>query len=143
MRFGSILALSGIALCASGAAHAADTNFNLECSGTKTIKTLYSDESENYALVYRVSLDDGRWCEGECGIINTIAQVQPTFVILQLSADSPSHTLYNRINRVTGAHEIGKTDKGPRGPETTVVWSWRGRCEKAAFTGFPSFETKF
>jgi hypothetical protein len=120
--------------------------FNLVCTGTQTTKSLMTDKSQPYSAVYRIDLDGGKWCEGECKALHPIAHILPTQLQLQSDkVDSPSErsTTSNMIDRETGAHTILATFSSPRDRAYAVMIQWAGQCEKSAFTGFPKFETKF
>lgn len=132
--------MQSLMLVAAGAA------FNLVCSGTLTTRTMDGTNSEPYSSTYRMDLDRGIWCESRCEATHQFARILPTQLQLQAkNVDAPYEhsTLSNFIDRETGSQEIIATNREPGRPMMTIILKWKGQCEKAAFTGFPAFETKF
>lgn len=125
-------------------ATAAAMAFNLVCSGDLTSEDYFSGRQvEPYSYTYRIDLERGKWCENECRALFDLASVQPTQLTLQdRNIDTPRQRewLTNIINRETGEHRILAASGTGTG---RVVMDWRGRCERAEFTGFPAFPTRF
>lgn len=113
--------------------------FNLVCSGTLTERTLLTEDVSLYEVIYRVDLQQGKWCEGDCTGTRDIYEAQPTFLTLDASPGYLTSS-YNRIDRQTGEHMAGETVRSGR---DTLSQSLRGHCELATFTGFPKLQTKF
>jgi hypothetical protein len=131
-------------MIASGSAAAEP--FNLTCSGTMTTVTIDGKRAEPYNSTYRLDLDRGKWCEGECKALFEIESVQPTqLTLLSKEVDTPSErsTTSNFIDRETGAHHALATSANPRDRRSTITIAWSGQCTKAPFGGFPAFETAF
>lgn len=118
--------------------------FDLVCSGTKRFVAVGEDRSEPFSMTFHVDLEQRRWCQGSCGAINDIHNVQPA--LLELRAPVEIDTVSRReldsefIDRETGAykayHSVGR---GAR----TMFWQYDGICEKRPFSGFPEVQTKF
>jgi hypothetical protein len=120
--------------------------FNLNCSGTFSARSLYVDKTEPYSSVYRIDLAAGKWCEADCKALHDIASVQPTQITLtEKKVDTPSEKsqLSNVIDRETGEHRILSLYSSPRDRRMISTLNWKGSCEPAPFSGFPSFDTKF
>lgn len=122
---------------------AAATAFNLVCTGNLETSSILGKETTKYSIIYRIDLDAGKWCDGECKAPEKIAEIQPAKFILQSSAGQtppPVVRVTNVIDRETGTHNIfGSSGYGA----SAIVMHWSGVCEKADFTGFPTVETKF
>lgn len=118
--------------------------FNLVCSGTMTSDSYFTGrEVEQYSYTYRVDLERRKWCENECRALFDFADIQPTQLTLQdRNIDTPRQRewLTNVINRETGEHRILTASGTGTG---RLVMEWRGQCERAEFTGFPEFQTRF
>lgn len=119
--------------------------FNLICAGTLTTETFHGGrQSEPYRYEYRIDLDRRKWCDGDCRTLHDIAEVQPTALVLEPPRDID--TLARRefymgsINRETGRHSVLSTS-GRR--ERILIMRWEGQCERAPFSGFPDFPTRF
>ena len=119
--------------------------FNLVCSGTITTDSFYArGQKEPYSYTYRIDLDKRKWCEGQCGVIRDIHDVQPVRIELEPPEDTNTPTkkrfFSSTINRTTGVHSTLLTSG--RGTDMLIM-KWEGSCSKQPFTGFPTFETKF
>lgn len=135
-------ALAAMAAALIGAAPVSQS-FNLNCSGTMTTKSLALNDSKPYTKTYRVKLAERKWCEDECETIRDIAEVQPATLILRKAERTVPGGLFHweRVDRRTGRHDITSTT-GERAADILIL-KWDGTCERTAFTGFPSFTTKF
>jgi len=139
------IAASAVATLPMASPAASANAFNLNCSGSlRTLMPyLLKDETEPYSKTYRIDLDAKKWCDGECKAQFDIAEVTPLAIILQdKNIDTPREhqKVRAQISRETGAEYI-YANSGVGRMRMTMVWD--GRCEKAAFSGFPRFETKF
>lgn len=119
--------------------------FNLNCSGVlRTLApALLRDSTEAYSTTYRIDLGAKKWCEGECTTQRDFGSVTPVAIILEdRKTDTPREheELRNRISRETGEHSVMAESGVGR---MRIAMFWKGRCEKAPFTGFPSVATKF
>jgi hypothetical protein len=123
---------------------AAATAFNLLCAGTLHADSFASKRDEPYSVTYRVDLAAKKWCDGECRAIREIADIQPASLQLEEPRDINTPTqkefFSSSIDRETGRHSMVSTS-GHR--EGILILKWEGHCEKADFTGFPEFQTKF
>lgn len=118
--------------------------FNLICTGTLTSKSVDQEVTKPYSIEYRVNLDEGLWCDGECKVIKQIQEVQPTQLTLM---DFRGFGVLGRqwtnirVNRETGKHIA--VESFDQGSLTASLSNWDGKCERKEFTGFPEFKTKF
>ena len=124
-------------------AAAAASTFNLTCTGTMESLSSLGKEAEAWEQTFRVDLDQGKWCEGECKALHDFANVGPT----QLTFQDKRETMLREegvtsafVSRETGAYHGLASHKGSFG---TIVLTWKGQCEAAPFAGFPEFATKF
>lgn len=118
--------------------------FNLICTGTLTSKSAQDEEAKPYSTTYRIDLENGQWCEGDCRTIKPIQDIQPTQLVL---IDRNSFGVLGRqwsnirLDRETGKHVA--TESLGIGTEFASLSQWEGQCERAEFSGFPEFKTKF
>ena len=115
---------------------AAATAFNMVCAGTFADSRNHrgSDDPQSgpYEIVYRIDLDRGQWCDGDCTVLRDGIRVTPPHLTLY-----PGHGLdiYNvSINRATGEHRAARY--GTRIIDAGRL-RWTGHCRQAEFTGFP------
>lgn len=122
-------------------------SFDLNCQGTRKTTTLYTgDTQEPYTSHFRIDLTSKQWCEAECKAIFPIADVQPASIVLQnkdVDSITEKSLLVNRINRETGEHVITSTYQLRRDRSSMMLMTYKGACEKQAFSGFPKLQTKF
>jgi hypothetical protein len=132
-------------MIASLAAAAASAAFNLVCTGSITTQSLaLGEKSEPYSYTYRIDLKANRYCESDCRSPRPIFKVDPTVITLQDErSDTPSEKRLHveTVNRETGRHYI--LDNSDSRDLGIMLMKWEGQCEKAPFTGFPEFKTKF
>ena len=111
--------------------------FNLVCSGMETSGT---DADRNNATlkqiefteVYRVDLQQGRWCKGACTETRAIATVTDTEIELEKSnVEALSLSARTAVSRESG-HYISVAVLG----DISIFRD--GECHKADFTGFPT-----
>ena len=124
------------------AAIAAPTGqFNLVCSGLRD--PMLGGGQVQYRSIYRIDLDRGEWCEDECRGTFPIVEAKPLVIVLE-DSDEPGTSVMNYIERETGRHRVVVADRGRfTRPRSRIVSSSEGQCEKAPFTAFPTFKTKF
>lgn len=123
---------------------AAAAAFNLVCSGTQTIVDDVGKEVKTYLITYRVDLDRGIYCEQDCKEQRRLADVQPTTLYLHREKDDDPvnyKDFTEQVDRETGAHRVYRRTRS--GFAGWMTLERGGRCERAAFTGLPKFETKF
>ena len=119
------------------------STFNLVCAGE--VKSFGAGEagSEPFETIYRVDLDSGTWCEGECSEQKPLAKVTGTTLTLEdeltEGATSRSERM-SMVSRETGEFVSKSITLASYG---RLSLFYRGQCEVAPFTGFPEFETKF
>lgn len=138
--------IAAIVLISSPSYAGADGSFNLVCTGTQKTMSMAPDEIVSYTDVYRIDLDNKKWCEAECKAVHDIASVQPTVIVLAESkVDTPSERsmVLHSIDRETGAHSFTSTYSNPRYRLQSLLIRSTGQCQRAPFSGFPKFETKF
>jgi hypothetical protein len=120
--------------------------FNLLCSGTLETISMSGNKSEPFTKELRVDLSKEQWCEGACAAVHKIHSVQPTQITFEkVEKDTPSERslTWVFVNRETGSYH-GVANSRTYGRLATIIGlKWTGQCERKAFTGFPSFETKF
>jgi hypothetical protein len=118
--------------------------FNLNCSGENVAYADYKQTAASFTTIIRVDMRRGVWCEGECREIANISDVQPVKITLE-SIDQRNGESRRQSNiwvdRETGEFRSVKSWQSRYESLRTEIR--RGRCEKSAFTAFPSFETKF
>ena len=121
------LALAAVALGA----------FNLVCTGTQYMDG--SKKGKAYEITYRVSLDEGKWCENSCSKISEFASLEDNRISFNNERiDTPRERRISNIwvSRVTGEYRhFYRSLYG--------FFEIKGQCEKADFTGFPTYKTKF
>lgn len=117
-----------IALLLAGTPAAAAKQFDLVCV------------AEGVNERFRVDLDRGEWCFGECKLVQKIASETPGMIVLaeHQPAFHNDRTSYNRINRVTGEWRWFNLD-----PRYRSIMDHRGTCEPAPFSGMLSGTPKF
>lgn len=84
-----------------------------------------------------------KWCSGACEATWSVVEATPTSITLEgKSVDTPREheKLRNVISRVTGEHSIS-AESGIGSRRMAIFW--KGQCERAEFTGFPTPATKF
>lgn len=118
------------------------TQFNLDCSGNVVIDDIFGTKSETYHSIYRLDLDRGLWCDGDCKATHSFASVQPTQIELE-HTETDTDLSFDRINRETGEHSILMAHNDVLDRRSVRTMKWSGECKRLDFTGFPSFETKF
>lgn len=129
----------------ASATYAQATKFDLTCTGTtRTLApSALIDETKPYSTTYRIDLDALKWCSGDCGATWKVVEASPTAITLEgKSVDTPREheTLRNVVSRVTGEHSIAaESGIGSR----RMAMFWKGQCERAEFSGFPTPTTKF
>lgn len=121
-------------------AAAAALTFNLICTGTMEARTVDGIDNEPYRYEYRIDLQRGKWCEGDCRALHDFVRVSQTQLTLEdVNIDTPHErrTSLNLINRETGEQRIFASTRH------LLLMEWRGTCERAAFSGFPTLPTRF
>ncbi|HYI64589.1 MAG TPA: hypothetical protein VEW71_06860 [Allosphingosinicella sp.] len=107
--------------------------FNLACTGTMRSGplglALPEGEGEPFTIVYRIDLEAGRWCSGECDIVEALAAVANGEIVLRDRHDPAGSSV---VRFLPGAGRF--TDTQIAGNIATLR---SGTCEPAAFTGFP------
>lgn len=105
--------------------------------------SMLMDEAKPYSTTYRIDLDAMKWCADPCEATLAVIEATPTAITLESkSIDTPrEHEVYrNVISRVSGAHNSSaESGIGSR----RMAMFWKGQCERAEFSGFPTPTTKF
>ncbi|CAN5369885.1 hypothetical protein BH10PSE14_BH10PSE14_04550 [soil metagenome] len=120
--------------------------FNLVCAQTTITDSFSGKSKETRNTIYRLDLDRKIYCSEDCKATFPIAKVDPTKLWLRdEKVDSPSeHVLdYLLIDRETGQLSGAYTHSNPRDRMSIMIIDYQGQCERADFTGFPTFQTKF
>lgn len=124
-------------LAAAGAA------FNLNCGGTVETISLQTKGSRPYAEIYRVDLAANKWCESECKVqhdIKNVSAAQITFQQRKTDTPREHESLNNFVDRETGDHFIfARSGVGAM----ALAMTWKGKCIRGDFTGFPKLKTQF
>lgn len=117
---------------------AATAAFNLVCSGTFVVGSMndiVTQKKTPTEVVYRIDLNEGRFCTGNCANTSPIYRVTDTQIIFEASEDKDagSDTL-EMVNRESGQYlnRLRFLDL-----TTPTIIMTQGVCEKAPFTGFP------
>lgn len=123
-----IWALSLPAFATDGAA------FNLVCSGENYMANGVFGPKEHVVqstTIYRIDLDSGRWCSGTCETTKAVVTFSATEIILTAVESAPGFDQLTTINRESG-------DWLDRSRALPLILVTTGKCEKAAFSGFPT-----
>lgn len=136
---------AGIALLMAGgaatAAHAADDQFDLNCTGLlkgfegKGLMRLHQPDKP-VTQHYRVDLASNHWCVGDKCAVQPFAEIRSDLLSFERRDASfiGDAMLLNTVDRTTGKWTVIAEPAHVR---------IEGTCERAPFTGFPSAETKF
>ena len=111
---------------------AAATAFNLTCTVTSgsTMGAPPKKLEHPEAWSFRVNLEEGRYCDGDCRATERIAKItSKTLYLRMIEGESLKETL--QIDRESGdlLHVSEFAGK--------VVSNWTGTCKVSAFTGLP------
>jgi hypothetical protein len=115
--------------------------FNLACTGTeKTLEpATLTDTVTPFAQTYRIDLEHGKWCDGNCSSVLDIAKVSPTWLtLISENIDTPHNVSSHHlgVDRTSGglseADILGPTSRPLRG---TFI---KAACEVQPFSGFPN-----
>lgn len=120
-----VIALMPSTLCAAPAAN----KFDLECNDT--VETTGAPIAP-YVAHYRIDLAARKWCEDTCRTVKPLAAVQSSYITLE---GEPNSEYWHTIDREKGEDQIFS---GIGDTEHT-----NGPCTRKAFSGFPTFKTKF
>ena len=137
--------LAASLLLVGAAPPAATTSFNLVCAGAITTDSIdIKGKQEPYSYTYRIDLAKKKYCQGDCGAIKDIYDVQPASI--RLDAPKDVDTIDDKtfadgfIDRQTGHQQI-LLEVG-RDANVTIS-KWDGECVKQPFSGFTPITTKF
>lgn len=122
---------------------AAAAAFNLVCAGHQEARGVMFSEDKDYSTVFRVDLDQGKWCEGDCKRVNDIVRVEPSTIVLRDISKGDHPRTYREsetLDRVTGKHSRWVANKEGRDPFDVT---WKGQCQLQPFTGFGTGDTIF
>lgn len=108
---------------------AAAATFNLVCSGNALVWFNGKSHTEAYESTFRVDLRAGRYCAADCEETKAIQRVTPTEIVFLSRSDPEFREM--KVNRASGAYQNVAHDG--RGGQ-----SFRGQCQRRAFTGFPT-----
>lgn len=119
------------------------STFNLVCTGEVQSFGGGEPRAEPFETVYRIDLERGVWCQGECSEQKPLAKVTGTTITFEddLTEGVTSRTeRTSMVSRETGEY-IAQTIMLMGSGKLSLYYS--GKCETAPFTGFPEFETRF
>jgi hypothetical protein len=128
------MSLVAIALAAAVSGTPGAGQFDLICTGTtKTIGTNGNDGDKPQTVRYRIDLDAGRWCEGDCAAGLPIQSVTADNIVLIDRVNGPPirGTERHSISRIAGTVESTIATVG-------LFMSFHGACAKASFTPLPT-----
>lgn len=116
---------------------AAAMAFNLVCTGTTYIGSgmdaLKKENRSPYSETFRIDLGAERWCSGKCVTTSRIYRFSQTRIMLKLEQDDRiGLESFISLNR-----EDGSIVDRTKASEEFIIMN-TGKCERAAFTGFPA-----
>lgn len=135
-------AVLALALAASNQGEA----FDLVCAGEMSSEAITGNTSKPYSVRYRVDLAASKYCEDQCATVNPIFKVDPGVLVFEsIDKDAPSERVrkINNVSRNTGEHLMLYTSRSTGSAASVLIMRWRGTCERADFTGFPTAGAKF
>jgi len=111
--------------------------FNLVCTGTYRASeegsaAALTRPGEPFTTIFRIDLNRGRWCAGDCAMTYRLADVTDTMITLQAERDATASVplILSTLNRETGQYfstlHMGKT-----------LALRNAQCAVAPFGGFP------
>ncbi|HEX2813626.1 MAG TPA: hypothetical protein VHO04_13185 [Sphingopyxis sp.] len=139
------MTIAAISAAQNASAAQAD-RFDLRCEGTLNTESYGSKQEEPYQTVYRIDLEQKKWCESECKALKDFNRIDATQLLFEyedVDTSTVKSFLLNRVDRETGAHMITATSKRNNRADSILLLKWVGQCERTEFSGFPKFETKF
>lgn len=105
--------------------------FDLWCEGTETKTSKSGLQEIHYSRLFRISLDSGRFCDGDCATTQVLAKVDPYAITFYDTPISPNgYFSQQSINRENG--ELVQMSVGVDGSRGVLA-----KCERRAFSGFP------
>lgn len=117
--------------------------FNLVCTGTYTSGQFMgrTEERRPAAIVFRVDLDSGRWCSGDCTTTASIQRVSETQIVFRQRGD----IMHSQSGDMTDEGTIVNRENGEL-LDRERYWLGNqmryrmitGTCERAPFSGFPA-----
>jgi hypothetical protein len=126
-------------------AAAAAQVFNLNCSGIlETTRPDGNVTTEAFSKVYRIDLSANEWCEDDCRNRFNFASIGPTQLTFrddEKEGATGHETNSSYVNRETGEYRTLAASRDRL--IGIIILQWKGTCERSAFTGWPSFTTKF
>ena len=110
---------------------AAAAAFNLVCTGTQATSQALAPPTSSlpFSVVYRVDLERGRWCSGDCSSTNPFYSVTVGEIVFRSQTEETVRYV-TKVNRESGAY----TDALLVGDRLMIT---TGKCVKAPFTGLP------
>lgn len=115
--------------------------FNLICTGTTTFGKLDlrpPDRTAQFSEVFRVDLNQKRWCYRECSSTSPIVEITPTQIVFEREDRGEYNDTVTFVNRESGAF-ASRVRSGIIGSDVFVTLT-QGTCTRAKFTGFPSLK---
>jgi hypothetical protein len=125
-------------LLALAAAAPQPQHFDLVCTGTPQADGALVWEGVDLKL--RIDLDARKWCEGDCKVINDVADVQPA--VLWLEKESTIEEARGLVHFRIVDRETGEYTRVRESREFARI-AQKASCNRAPFSGFPKLESKF
>lgn len=108
------------------------TAFDLWCDGTETRTSKDGLQEIHFTRLYRINLENGRYCDGDCATTQVLAKVEP-YSIKFYEHYGPAPTFYGSemsVNREDG--KLVQIHIGTNGTGGILA-----QCERRPFSGFP------
>lgn len=106
------------------------TAFNLWCEGTETKMSKAGLQEIRYTRLYRINLENGRYCDGDCATTQVLSKVDPYRITFYEGYGPTGYGSEKSINRENG--EL--VEMAIRADGTSGVLA---KCERRPFSGFP------
>jgi hypothetical protein len=129
------IAMIGLLLVGGAQAAEQAQQFDLVCRG-KVRDISIGRRDEPTESRYRIDLSKNQWCEADCQVVRTFAEVTPTRLFFE-KTDEPlkRSSMLHGVDRTNGEWFLMAESRGD-------PWSIKGICEPAQFSGIAP-KTKF
>jgi hypothetical protein len=122
--------LTGLALTMAAVAA-----FNLVCNVEERASTSADDATEttkDVSIVFRIDLDNKRWCSGECLIVHSVVDFNDRHITLAFAVDD-TVPAFLAVHIERSPWILNSTSQTADRIVTRL-----GLCENARFSGFPA-----
>ena len=106
------------------------TAFDLWCDGTETKTSKAGLQEIHFTRLYRINLENGRYCDGDCATTQVLAKVDQYRITFYDSYGPTGFGSERSINRENG--EFVEMAVRPDGTNGVLA-----KCERRPFSGFP------